>query len=42
MNSFAGPGCAPGPSGYEPDELLLLYPAIIELADDSRSGVLNQ
>ena len=23
----AGPGFAPGSSGYEPDELLLLYPA---------------
>ena len=25
----AGPGIAPRSSGYEPDELLLLYPAIL-------------
>jgi hypothetical protein len=25
----AGPGLAPGSSGYEPDEILLLYPAKI-------------
>ncbi|EKD99409.1 MAG: hypothetical protein ACD_22C00259G0002 [uncultured bacterium] len=25
----AGPGLAPGPSDYEPDEVLLLHPASI-------------
>ncbi len=27
----AGPGIEPGPSGYEPDEVPLLYPAILLL-----------
>lgn len=25
----AGPGIAPGPPGYEPDEILLLHPAMV-------------
>ena len=28
----AGPGLAPGSPGYEPDEVLLLYPAIHQIA----------
>ncbi len=27
----AGAGCAPAPSGYEPDEVLLLHPAVITI-----------
>ena len=33
----AGPGIEPGPSGYEPDEVPLLYPAILYFVIFQRS-----